>query len=209
MNVCVLFLAHLGLRMRRFFWLAIASFSLAIVPQAWAEDGEYCDEPNAVVNCLDPALNPNSAVGGGAIKTEPSDFVSGIRINITDDGAFDGIYQCTVAELFQGGVTRPLFATINGHSSTSEMIFMMAALDPTTDAYAGYGKGKFTNITKSGATLSGTTNAGRPFSFELALGVNNEGALFATLNGKVRVKDRDANLIPIDYDVGVNCVSIW
>lgn len=194
---------------RKLISLVVASITLSMLPMAWAENGEYCDEVDAVINCLDPALNPNSAMGGGAINPNPSNITPGERINIAADGAFDGIYQCTVAELFQGGVTRPLFATINGHNSTEELIFMMAALDPTNDAYAGYGKGKLSNHTPTGATLAGTTNAGRAFSIDLELGLNKDGALVATLSGKVRVKDRDAKLLPIEYDVGVNCTSIW
>lgn len=209
MHCCSHVLASARSGMRFYLWTAITSATLFVAPWAWADNGEYCDEVNAVVNCLDPALNPNSAVGGGVIRTDASDITPGVRINIVDDGAFDGIYQCTVAELFQGGVTRPVFATINGHNDTGDMIFMLAALDPTHDAYAGYGKGKFTNITSAGATLSGTTNAGRVFAFDLTLGLNNAGATFATLSGKVRVKGRDTNLLPIEYDLGVKCVSIW
>ena len=54
-----------------------------------------------------------------------------------------------------------------------------------------------------------TSNKGGAFSFEVALGEDANGYAQATLNGKVRVKGRDLALNAIEYDVTVDCVSIW
>lgn len=180
--------------------LIAASALIATVP-AYAADGHYCDEPDADINCLDPALDPADEIGGGEINPEVTEFDPDEPIDIADDGLFDGIYQCTVTDSRVGRTQA--YVSVNGHAS-GEMIFVLAGLDPNTDRYAGYGKGNFV-----GTALSGTTNVGGAFSFEVAMGEDANGTAQATLNGTVRVKGRDLALAIIEYDVLVDCVSIW
>ena len=180
--------------------LIAAAALIATVP-AQAADVKYCDEPDADVNCLDPALDPADAIGGGEINPEATEWDPNEPIDIADDGLFDGIYLCNVTD--PGGGKAQAYASVNGHAS-GEMIFVLAGLDPNTDVYAGYGKGQFVDT-----ALTGTTNKGGAFSFEVALGEDANGYAQATLNGTVVVKGRDLALNALEYHVTVNCVSIW
>ena len=180
--------------------LSCAALMAALPAQATAQ---YCDEPDADVNCLDPALNSSSAIGGGRINPDVTEITPGEPVDIADDGAFDGIYACTVTDPGPAFGKSTAYVSVNGHAS-GEMIFVLAGLDPNTDKYAGYGKGKFV-----GTTLAGTTNGGGAFSFRVAMSESANGAAQATLGGTVRVKGRDITLKPVEYDVRVDCVSIW
>ena len=180
--------------------LIVATALFATVP-AHAADEHYCDEPDADVNCIDPALEPGSALDAGEINPEVTAFDPNEPIDIADDGLFDGIYLCNVTD--PGGGKAQAYASVNGHAS-GEMIFVLAGLDPNTDPYAGYGKGKFVDT-----TLTGTTHKGGAFSFEVAMGEDANGYAQATLNGKVHVKGRNLALEVIGYDVTVDCQSIW
>ncbi|OGA17738.1 MAG: hypothetical protein A3G25_07730 [Betaproteobacteria bacterium RIFCSPLOWO2_12_FULL_63_13] len=181
--------------------LIFATALFAAAPAHAADEYYYCDEPDADVNCLDPALDPADAIGGGEIDPEVTEFDPNEPIDIADDGQFDGIYLCTVTD--PGGRKAQAYASVNGHAS-GEMIFVLAGLDPNTDPYAGYGKGKFVDT-----TLTGTTHKGGAFSFEVAMGEDADGYAQATLSGTVRVKGRDLALAAIEYDVSVDCQSIW
>jgi hypothetical protein len=185
-----------------FLQLVISGALLLTVAQPVpAANGQYCDEPNAEVNCLDPTLNPASPIGAGTINPDVTVITPGESIDLADDGAYDGIYACTVTD--PGFGKSAAYVSVNGHAS-GEMIFVLAGLDPNTDLYAGYGKGKFV-----GTTLTGTTSRGGAFSFHAAMSTNATGAAQATLGGTVRIKGRDLTLKAVEYDAQVDCVSIW
>lgn len=184
--------------------LALLSAALllmtALSVQAVDEE-DYCGDEDDDVNCVDPALNPAGATGGGAIGSEVTEIDPNTPINISDDGQFDGIYQCAVTDPYLG--KSAAYASVNGHAS-GEMIFVLAGLDPATDPYAGYGKGKF-----EGDALTGTTSRGGAFAFKVAMTENAAGEAQATLAGTVRIKARDLALKAIEYDARLDCLSIW
>lgn len=185
--------------------LALVSAALllmtALSAQAVEEEEDYCGDEDDDVNCVDPALNPTSATGGGAINAEVTAIDPSTPIDISDDGQFDGIYQCAVTDPYLG--KSAAYASVNGHAS-GEMIFVLAGLDPATDPYAGYGKGKF-----EGDALTGTTSRGGAFAFKVAMTENAAGEPQATLAGTVRIKARDLALKAIEYDARLECLSIW
>ena len=173
----------------------------ALSVQAADAEEDYCDDEDDGVNCVDPALNPGGATGGGAINPEVTSIEPGTPINIADDGAFDGIYQCSVSDPYLGKTAA--YVSVNGHAS-GEMIFVLAGLDPRTDPYAGYGKGKLVED-----VLTGNTSRGAAFAFKAVMGENAAGDAQATLAGSIRIKARDLALKAIEYDAKVDCVSIW
>jgi hypothetical protein len=201
MNLALQARAVIRFGLRSILWASISGFSLIAVLPAHANNGQYCDEVNADVNCLDPALNSASVIGGGSINPSATAITPGEPINIADDGAYDGIYQCTITDPYIGKAAA--YVSVNGHAS-GDVIFVLAGLDPNTDPYAGYGKGKFV-----GTALTGTTSKGGAFSFQLAMGTTSSGDAQATLTGTVNVSGRDLTLKPIQYNANVSCVSIW
>lgn len=173
----------------------------ALSVQAADAEEDYCGDEDDDVNCVDPALNPAGTIGGGAINPEVTGFDPNTPIDISDDGAFDGIYQCAVTDPYLGKTSA--YASVNGHAS-GEVIFVLAGLDPATDPYAGYGKGKI-----EGEALTGTTSRGGAFAFKLAMHETAAGEAQATLAGTVRIKARDLALKAVEYDARLDCLSIW
>ena len=192
-------------RMRPWVAAALAALALSSLPRLAVAQGVYCDQPKPALDCLDPALNPNGPMGAGNISPDLDlNIKPGEPIAIADHSPFDGIYQCVVKDTWSANPATT-FASVNGHPS-GDMIFMLASLDPNTDRYAGYGKGKF-----DGDALSGLTNYQGAFSLKVSESVLPDGTAQVTMVGKIRVKLRatPTNGQPSEGDASVSCTSLW
>lgn len=182
--------------------LLVASL-VAVWPSAHAA-GVYCDDVDAPLDCLDPVLNPEGSVGAGGISADLDlNIKPDVPIVLADHSPFDGIYQCTVKDVWH---TEPAitFGSINGDPS-GEIVFMLANIDPNQDRYAGYGRGKFV-----GDSLTGLTSHQGPFALKVSTSVLEDGNVQVTMLGKIRIKLR-APLAgqAAEGDADVTCASIW
>lgn len=180
----------------------VGAIALSMALPSYAANGDYCDDPDPVVNCLDPALEPGNPNNVDRINHDKTPINPGVPIKLADHSLYDGIYQCSESDRTHAG-NISLFVSINGHPS-GDVIFIVDALDPNTDQLAGYGKGQFVN-----GTFTGTTNKGGAIAVKAAMSADANGKAQATLTGTVRIKGRDTLLNSIEYDATISCVSVW